>query len=261
MSSPNNNKSTKEFAEDATRFVEQIIDRNPHLNKYDKNTIKEIISGIGCLIEAAGEEDEVRVNDALTVIHEKLQNDLFVEVGKLTRKLHNSIIDFQNDIGPHLNYIASNEAPQATNQLEMVIKMTDQAAHTVLSLVEEQNSLISGQKIAITNVRDSLDTISPAKPRHDLQILEEMGAIQEKMILNNNQILMAQEFQDLSSQVLKKVITMIGEVQDSLVKLVQMFGVADSLEEQPEAKETTGDNDAGACSQNDIDSILGSFGF
>ena len=61
-------------------------------------------------------------------------SELFAEVGKLTRQLHDSLKNFQID--PSLNTILAEDIPDAKKRLNHVIDMTEQAANRTMDAVE-----------------------------------------------------------------------------------------------------------------------------
>jgi len=61
-------------------------------------------------------------------------SELFAEVGKLTRQLHDSLKSFQVD--PSLNSLLAEDIPDAKKRLSHVIDMTEQAANKTMDAVE-----------------------------------------------------------------------------------------------------------------------------
>ncbi len=60
---------------------------------------------------------------------------LYQEVGKLTRELHNAIVDFQIDPhSPHAQEMS--QIADATDRLSYVVEMTEKAANRTMDLVE-----------------------------------------------------------------------------------------------------------------------------
>jgi len=85
-------------------------------------------------------------------------------------------------------------------------------------------------------------------------------------------VLMAQDFQDLTGQVIRKVIDLVREVEDSLINMLTAFGItADNIQEN--AKPKVGENlvegpivnkeerDDVVEDQDDVDDLLSSLGF
>ena len=59
----------------------------------------------------------------------------------------------------------------------------------------------------------------------------------DQLSKNLNEVMMAQSFQDLTGQVIKRVTTLIADIEESLLKLVVMASTVDrvaGIEHQPE---------------------------
>jgi chemotaxis protein CheZ len=76
------------------------------------------------------------------------------------------------------------------------------------------------------------------------------------------EIMIAQDFQDLTGQIIKKVIQLISDIEKQLVKIVTIFGLqiesgAKEDLEGPQIKQQEGV----ASDQSEVDDILKGFGF
>ncbi|MCK8043328.1 protein phosphatase CheZ [Shewanella sp. 1CM18E] len=180
-----------------------------------------------------GEQDQA--DELVREIAAPIQKELFDEVGRLTRQLHSAIADFQFD--SRLIELANTEIPDAKERLTYVIDMTEQAANKTMDAVEECLPLA-------TELNDNIQAIKPAWDKlmrrelpltefkalcHDIQLFvdrSESDASRVKELLN--QILLAQDFQDLTGQMIRRVIDLVREVESSLVSMLTAFG------EQPE---------------------------
>ena len=70
------------------------------------------------------------------------ERTLYLEVGRLTRELHNAIIDFDIDPrNPHAQEMS--QITDASERLQYVVNMTDQAANSALDLVEKSAPLVT----------------------------------------------------------------------------------------------------------------------
>jgi chemotaxis protein CheZ len=90
--------------------------------------------------------------------------------------------------------------------------------------------------------------------------------------LNMTEIMMAQDFQDLTGQVIKRVIELVKEVEDSLIHLLTVFGEPDSniANEEEKAVDNNGvegpiidaeTREDAVSSQDEVDDLLSSLGF
>ena len=161
--------------------------------------------------------------------------DIYQEVGKLTRGLHDAIVAFQIDVENYSLQSGATESQMADarDRLDYVIQMTQNAADRTMDMVESGMPMVASlgheaarlktewqrllqREIANNEFRDLYVAIG------EFFNASERGAsdLNEKF----NAILMAQGFQDLTGQVIKKVISLVQEVELSLVELVRVAG-------------------------------------
>ncbi|WP_286265452.1 protein phosphatase CheZ [Thalassotalea atypica] len=223
-----------------------------------------------------GQQDEAdkMISDLQSPIH----SELFAEIGKLTRQLHDSMSNFQID--SRLSDLANADIPDAKERLTYVISRTEDAANKTMDAVESIFPVVD-------NIQQQIKTVNPLwiKLMHndlDLgefknlcldidKLLKTTGTETEKVHALMTDVLMAQDFQDLTGQVIRKVIDLVIEVEESLINMLTMFGVTE--EEQKKAKLKTGDNlvegpivntedrDDVVADQDDVDDLLSSLGF
>lgn len=217
------------------------------------------------------------------------ESQLFNELGRLTRDFHEAINAFNTD--DRISSMASDEIPDARERLTYVITKTDAAAHKTLTAVE-----------TALPICESLDkTLADLNEAWEKFLSKEMGAAEFRKLSatmkeffsssngdltavksNLTEILMAQDFQDITGQIIKRVITLVSEVEKSLVELVRL-GSGLSLptmeseskkdkEKAPEksakeAAELEGpqvpglESESIVTSQDDVDDLLSSLGF
>jgi len=206
---------------------------------------------------------------------------LFMEVGRLARELHESIKDFMLD--ERIVHLANTEMPDAAERLRYVITMTEQAANTTLSAVE------GGLPIADQLNTDAKELAEKWRQFNSRELtVDDFRLLSEELqtFLDNSQsnatalhdrmseVLMAQGFQDLTGQIIRKVIALVGDVETKLVELVRISGRkqtnADTKQEDTPADpaiEATGPNVPGVdkadvvSGQDDVDDLLSSLGF
>ena len=86
-----------------------------------------------------------RFGEAVGLIHElnkARDHGLYQEIGKLTRELHNAIVNFQVDPhNPHAQEIS--QISDATERLSYVVQMTEKAANRTMDLVEQSAPLVN----------------------------------------------------------------------------------------------------------------------
>ena len=191
----------------------------------------------------------------------------FDQLGQITRQLHEAMTQLGIDV--HLHRIA-HEIPDARDRLSYVGQMTEHAAHKVLGLVEsakpECSHLLEHAQGAQRQIERLLT--EPAGLRDGLRSLTDF--VRAATTLADNQertltdIMMAQDFQDLTGQVIKKVIDIISRTENQLLQLLKCtapehvaVAVAAAQCEQlqgPQAPDK-------AMQQDDVDDLLAQMGF
>lgn len=213
--------------------------------------------------------------DELTAMRE---TGLYQELGKLTRQVHESLMGFQLD--PRLTDLVSDEIPDVKDRLKYVISQTDQAAHRTLTAIEEIMPVMDD---LIAQADGLIERWQKFRQRElslqDFRLLAEeidgfFSRVSEKgskVQSSLTDVLMAQEFQDLVGQVIKRVITLVQDLEQNMVELVKATGQRleskkDKGKEDPlkaegphiPGKDTS---DKVAQSQDDVDDLLASLGF
>ena len=82
---------------------------------------------------------------------------------------------------------------------------------------------------------------------------------------------MAQDFQDLTGQIISRVITLVREVEERLVEIITTFGIEKADEPSDAAKKSATEAEGpilnpheredAVSSQDDVDDLLSSLGF
>ncbi|MBU2977982.1 protein phosphatase CheZ [Alteromonas sp. C1M14] len=225
--------------------------------------------------------DDDAANGILEAVSAKESVELFAEVGKLTRQLHDALNNFQLD--ERIAGLANDDIPDAQTRLTYVIEETEKAANTTMDAVE--NCMPIAESLS-----ERIGSIAPEwKKLMTRQI--ELGEFKSLCIdidsLFNDattdaskltglltEVLMAQGYQDLTGQVIRRVIELVKEVEDSLVNMLTMFGEREGEVVKPvhKAEQTDGVKAEGPIinaearddvvqGQDDVDDLLSSLGF
>ncbi|MEH6462871.1 MAG: protein phosphatase CheZ [Shewanella psychromarinicola] len=229
------------------------------------------------LVELLTSGNQEEADDYIRELATPLQRELFEEVGKLTRQLHSALKDFQVD--NRLSELANTEIPDAKERLNYVIDMTEQAANKTMDAVEECLPLADTIISNIQSVTPMWDKLM----RRDIELGEFKSLchdVQQFMSHSEhdsnrlrellNQILMAQDFQDLTGQMIRRVIDLVREVETNLVSMLTVFG-----DNASELLPTINDNKIEAegpimhaerredvvTGQDEVDDLLSSLGF
>ncbi|MBM7456581.1 chemotaxis protein CheZ [Oceanisphaera litoralis] len=164
--------------------------------------------------------------------------DLLGEVGQLTRQLHDALQEFRND--PRLPELAENDIPDARERLSYVIDMTDKAANRTMDAVEASLPIADRLNDRIQQVmpgwRDLMQRQLELNKFKELcfqldDFLQgsEQDANQLRQLLT--EILMAQDYQDLTGQMIRRVINLAHEVEAKLVAILSVFGRLPGMED------------------------------
>lgn len=225
-------------------------------------------------IEAANE-----IVESCTAIAK--EEGVFDKVGELTRELHDSLLSFQNDT--RLLDMAGQDIPDAKDRLTYVIEMTDKAANKTMDAVD--SCLPIADKLV-----DDLEAITPnwqGLMRREIKVgefkvlchqVDEMlkesatSAVSLKSSLTD--ILMAQDFQDLTGQMIRRVIELVQEIETKLVGILTVCQAGNKELETDNNKnndkrdiEAEGpimnaqERDDVVNGQDDVDDLLSSLGF
>ena len=207
------------------------------------------------------------------------QQNLFNEIGKLTRELHDTLNSFHLD--NRLTALAAHDIPDAKDRLEYVVQLTADAANKTMDAVEKgieisshirdnSDRLDKGWRDVYNKSLDGADfrTLCADTQAH----MTEMSANSKELNALLQEVLMAQDFQDLTGQVINRVIKLVQDVESSLVETIKMFGGSQDYEEAV-AKErkleqgATGptvkpkESNEVVSGQDDVDDLLSSLGF
>jgi len=163
------------------------------------------------------------------------------------------------------------ELPDACERLAYVRKMTEQAANKVLNLVEAaqddaEQVRRQGADLSEMLQRQALaPELTLERARSMLKLCAAYAATassfagREKSL--HMEIMMAQDFQDLSGQVINKVSKMLERVEQPLVELLDGAPLlAESAAPASEALEGVQTPDK-ALQQDDVDDLMASLGF
>ncbi len=232
------------------------------------------------LAELVNTGDEAGINQLLDEMVAKRQASLFNEVGKLTRELHEALSNFKLD--SRINEMAEDEIPDAKERLNYVITKTEEAADRTLTAVESSVPLCDEMLQRANDIKEDWKrfTSREMEPGEFRELSKEVDSYLEFLIgdasqikKNLNEVLMAQDFQDLTGQIIRRVITLVSEVEENLVNLIKVSGSQithkeDKKDSKQDKSELSGpvvpglDEGSDTVSgQDEVDDLLSSFGF
>lgn len=154
------------------------------------------------------------------------EGDIYSRLGHLTRSLHEMMRELGHDKAIEK---AADFIPDARSRLGYIASMTQQAAERVLNAtdkaqplqdaladeasglagrwkdVDDQSLDLDGFRALVKDTRSYLESVSPRSQEIGAQIME---------------IMMAQDFQDLTGQVIKKITDIANDVESQLLRML-----------------------------------------
>jgi len=192
--------------------------------------------------------------------------EVFQQLGAITRMLHDTL--HQLGVMPKLQ-AAADGLPDARSRLNYIASKTAAAAEKVLDSVdsakaEHQRIAAETRALAGALIADPVRAVASGAVMNFVGDVEaRTGRIDQHL----TDIMMAQDFHDLTGQVVAKVVTLATELEDSLVKLLvqvvppeQRAKVDASQGLQGPVVESRGRADV-VKDQSEVDDLLASLGF
>lgn len=191
--------------------------------------------------------------------------EVFQQIGSITRLLHDTMQ--QLGVMPKLQ-LATDGLPDARSRLTYIAQKTADAANKVLNSVDEAKA----DHAAITAATREMAAAIVANPVKAvasgavLNFVQDVEARTARIDNHLTDIMMAQDFHDLTGQVVAKVVTLANELEDSLVKLLVSVVPLDQREKvDPNVLHGPVVNPAGrtdvVTNQGEVDDLLASLGF
>jgi chemotaxis protein CheZ len=191
--------------------------------------------------------------------------EIFQQLGQITRQLHDTLT--QLGVMPKLQS-AADGLPDARSRLNYIAEKTGAAANKVLNSVDQakvEHGRIADEtrRIAAAIVADPVKAVASGSV---MNFVGDVEAATARIDVHLTDIMMAQDFHDLTGQVVAKVIALASDLEDSLVKLLvqaappeQAQKVESSLLNGP-VVDPEGRTDV-VQDQGEVDDLLASLGF
>jgi chemotaxis protein CheZ len=191
--------------------------------------------------------------------------DVFLQVGSITRLLHDTLA--QVGVMPKLQ-LAADGLPDARSRLNYIAEKTAAAADKVLNLVDQAKA--EHQRIADQTRQMARDIVAdPVKAVATGAVMNFVGDVEAstaRIDQHLTDIMLAQDFHDLTGQVVTKVVALATELEDSLLKLLMQVIPPDQVHKVEEAflngpvVNPEGRSDV-VTNQEQVDDLLASLGF
>jgi chemotaxis protein CheZ len=248
-----------------TEFASELGRQDSRLGKV-LNVIKEFMKAL-----STGEVKEAQ-GALLLLAEQQQQAGLYQQIGSMARQLHDSLRNFMDLMAPALVEMVEDKLPDSGSRLEHILHVTENAANTTLDHVEAmklRNQEEQAKLVQLQLIVKGLKAVGDNAQRrlaesHDL--LTDLQASVTQTSRDLITVLTAQDYQDLTGQVIMKIIQLLKDLEGNLVNLISTFGFRAGQKTPATAPHGLygpaheGKTDA-LHSQNDVDSLLAEFGF
>lgn len=207
----------------------------------------------------------------LTLAEQQQQAGLYKQVGVLARQLHDSLKGFADSLDPTLVDIVEDKIPDSGTRLEHILKLTENAANTTLDHVEVMQRRNQEEQNRVAQVREILGGTKAVGDKAQKLLAEAQSSLEglqdslKQTSADLITVLTAQDYQDLTGQIIQKIIVLLKELESNLVNVIRTFGVRLNGRKEVAGDELYGPAHAGRTSamhsQDDVDSLLAGFGF
>lgn len=210
---------------------------------HNEKFINELKGHSAQLVEQLQKKDYEEASGVIRSIMDSRDQHLFNSVGQLTRALHNAIVNFNVDtdipgINKSSNDKGDSEIRDASDRLNYVINMTQEAAEKTMDRVEAAAPIAMKLGLEAKTLKDEWDRLRRREVSKDEfatlytridGFLFQMTLGADELNDNLQAILLEQGFQDLTGQVLKKVIGLVTDVENELVNLMRIAGKVEAV--------------------------------
>ena len=191
--------------------------------------------------------------------------EVFQQIGAITRNLHDTMR--QLGVMPQLQD-ATDGLPDARDRLAYIATKTAEAANKVLNSVDQAKSDHAYISAATNTIAAAIlaDPVRAVASGAVLNFVKEVEARTANIDNHLTDIMMAQDFHDLTGQVVAKVVSLAKNLEESLVKLLLSVVPPDQREKvdhavlQGPVVNPEGRTDV-VSDQSEVDDLLASLGF
>ncbi|SFE21160.1 protein phosphatase CheZ [Paracidovorax konjaci] len=145
--------------------------------------------------------------------------DVHNKIGVLTRQLHDALSEL--GYADQLRGTVG-ELPDAQSRLSYIARLTGEAAEKVLSRVEQakaQHDFIAEEtrRVVASLIKDPVAAVAKGEI---MNFLHDVERVTKEADVHLTEIMMAQDFHDLTGQVIARVVNLAGTIEQQLVQLL-----------------------------------------
>lgn len=202
-----------------------------------------------------------------------VSSEIHKSIGLLTRQLHNAL----NGLGliAKVQDLAG-EIPDAKSRLSYIARLTGEAAEKVLNRVDQakvQNEHIANEanRLGALIIQDPVGAVAKGKVLNFMNDVDHSSKIIDQHL---TEIMMAQDFHDLTGQVIAKVVALAANIEEQLVQLLIQTAPLEMIAKETKPTEdkpyqpllegpvihSNGNADV-VTNQSEVDDLLASMGF
>jgi chemotaxis protein CheZ len=208
----------------------------------------------------------IPIKPAATAVDAQEAFDVFQRIGSITRKLHDALQELGYDKQIEN---AVNSLPDARTRLDYIARLTGNAAEKVLNTVDaiqsEQDQVEKSAEKLRALVSQAGASESPLANEVST-FLEGYRVSSERQRVHMTEIMLAQDFHDLTGQVIRKIVSVAANLEEQLVILLleatplEKRSVVESVGLSGPVVDAKGRNDV-VTNQAQVDDLLDSLGF
>ena len=210
--------------------------------------------------------DDMALAEAAPIAGGASHAEVFQQLGHITRQLHDT--HAQLGVMPKLQ-TAAEGLPDARSRLNYIAEKTSAAANKVLNSVDEAKAdhariAAETRRMVAAIVADPVKAVASGAV---MNFVGDVEAATARIDRHLTDIMMAQDFHDLTGQVVGKVVSLASDLEDSLVKLLVQAAPPEQAQKVVESTLLNGPvvNPEGRSdivqNQSEVDDLLASLGF
>lgn len=226
---------------------------------------------VDALSRAIDAGDDAAFRRAFEALREGMNAEFLPELKRITETAQGALRRFREET--RLDALAADEVPDARKRLQHVVKLTEEAANRTLDLVERSGPIVDQAAREAAVLLEAWNAGDSSWPHRAHTFIERAVKDTNQVRGHLSEMLMAQGFQDITGQIIRGVVSLVGELESVLGQLVVIASgdgttrAVRALSDAPRedlmrgvGPTVPGVRDANAVSdQDDIDALLSKF--